>query len=68
MGSEKGVQPGPSDRGLEGSTEVQDEWGLGATSWLLLKLQGWAEQSSTWVEGGGAHSGVLVRKEPSSEA
>lgn len=53
MGSEKRVLPGPSGRGLEGSTGVQDEWGVAATSWLLLELQGWAEQSSAWVEGGG---------------
>ena len=53
VGSEKRVLPGPSGRGLEGSTGVQDEWGVAATSWLLLGLQGWAEQSSAWVEGGG---------------
>lgn len=47
------VQLGPSGRGLEGSTGLQDEWGVGATSWLLLELQGWVEQSSPGVEGGG---------------
>lgn len=39
--------------GSRGATGVQDEWGVAATSWLLLELQGWVEQSSTRVEGGG---------------
>ena len=49
----RGFCQAPVGRGLEGATGVQDEWGVAATSWLLLELQGWAEQSSTRVEGGG---------------
>lgn len=41
---------------------------MGAISWLLLNLQGWAEQSHTSFECRGAYSEVLVGKEPSSEA
>lgn len=67
MGLEKGAQRGPGGRGFE-VPRVQDECGVGATSWLLLELQGWAEQSYTRAEGGGTRSEVLVGKEPSSEA
>ena len=49
----RGFCQAPVGRGLEGATGVQDEWGVAATSWLLLELQGWVEQSSTRVEGGG---------------
>ena len=49
----RGFSRAPVAVGWRGSTGLQDEWGVGATSWLLLELQGWVEQSSAGVEGGG---------------
>ena len=39
----RGFSRAPVAVGWRGSTGLQDEWGVGATSWLLLELQGWAQ-------------------------